>query len=860
MSSSPMEASLRKRQRPINDHGPSSASTKARKTVALFVLGAALFNPMRRAVAETTYQHASAEVRAVLDAPMPPIPFVSPTGKHVLLARARLYPPIADLAEPMLPLAGVRLNPRNNARHGNRYLVELELKEVPDGAEVPIALPPGARVESIHWNAPGTLVAFANQTAAAVELWVLDVRTAKAQVVSGVRLNPVLGYEIDWMPDQVTLLVKMVPPDRAAPPEAPIAPTGPYVEETSGITAASSTYEARDLLKTPYDASRFEYYASSQLALVDSSSARSSNIGRPAVLARVAASPDGRWLLVEQIKRPYSYLRPYNRFPAEVNLWDTSGKQVEQIADLQLAEQVPIHGERTGPRDYDWRPTAPATLIWAEALDDGDTYKKVPYHDRIMGKPVGGPARELFKTRQRFNGVNWIEGGGRALVSEVDLDAHRTSTVLVDFDASSEPPRPVWDRSFDDRYGDPGNPVYRVLADGTSAVRVQNGAIYLSGMGASPLGNRPFLDRLDLKTITTERLFRSTTNSLEYFLAWLDPEKRMFLTRRESRSDPPNLQVRALDNAMSASPAAGEAVKTSTSRAITRFADPTPELRKITKQLVTYKRADGLPLSFTLYLPPGYQSGTRLPTALWAYPLDYTDPSAAGQVEASPNEFTMLYGASPLFLALAGYAVLDEVAMPVVGPSQTAYDTFIEQITANAKAAIDKAAELGVTDPDRVGVLGHSHGALMTVNLLAWTNLFRAGIARSGAYNHTLRPFGFQSERRTFYQARETYLKLSPLLHADQIREPLLLIHGEIDANPGTVTLQSQKLFEAIRGVGGTARLVMLPFESHGYMARESNEHVIQEMINWFDRFVKNAPPITRPKVGAEGVRARISQ
>jgi dipeptidyl aminopeptidase/acylaminoacyl peptidase len=374
-------------------------------------------------------------------------------------------------------------------------------------------------------------------------------------------------------------------------------------------------------------------------------------------------------------------------------------------------------------------------------------------------------------------------------------------------------------------------------------------------MGASPVGNRPFLDRLDLKTLATERLFRSSTNSLEYFLAWLDPAKGMFLTRRESRVDPPNLHVRVLGNAVSESSTPGEAVRGSTSRAITHFADPTPELRKITKQLVTYKRADGLPLSFTLYLPPGYQAGMRLPTALWAYPLDYTDPSAAGQVEASPNEFTMLYGASPLFFALAGYAVLDEVAMPVVGPSETAYDTFIEQITANAKAAIDKAADLGVTDPARVGVLGHSHGALMTVNLLTWTNLFRAGIARSGAYNHTLRPFGFQNERRTLYQAPETYLKLSPLLHANQIKEPLLLIHGEIDANPGTVTLQSQKLFEAIRGVGGTARLVILPFESHGYLARESNEHVIQEMITWFDRFVKNGSPVsapTGPRVGGQ--------
>jgi dipeptidyl aminopeptidase/acylaminoacyl peptidase len=374
-------------------------------------------------------------------------------------------------------------------------------------------------------------------------------------------------------------------------------------------------------------------------------------------------------------------------------------------------------------------------------------------------------------------------------------------------------------------------------------VRFQDGAIYLSGAGASRRGNRPFLDRLNLNTLANERLFRSSTNSLEYFLAWLDPVSGTFLTRRESRLEPPNLYVRTLGRVLPGQQEAGEASWESAARDITHFADPTPQVRKITKQLVTYKRADGLALSFTLYLPPGYETGTRLPTVLWAYPLDYTDPNAAGQVAGSPNQFTMLVGPSPLFLALAGYAVLDQVAMPVVGPSETAYDSFVEQITANAKAAIDKAVEMGVADPNRMGVMGHSHGALMTANLLAWTDLFRAGVARSGAYNHTLRPFGFQNERRTLYKARETYTKLSPLLQADRINEPLLLIHGELDANPGTVTMQSQKLYEAIRGVGGTARLLILPFESHGYRARESVEHVISETIAWFDRFVRNAPP-----------------
>jgi dipeptidyl aminopeptidase/acylaminoacyl peptidase len=371
----------------------------------------------------------------------------------------------------------------------------------------------------------------------------------------------------------------------------------------------------------------------------------------------------------------------------------------------------------------------------------------------------------------------------------------------------------------------------------------QNDWIYLDGNGSSPEGDRPFLDRLDLRTFKTERLFRSDRSSYEYFVAWLNPVAGTFITRRESPADPPNFFARTLAKKPLKDAPQGEASRSSTSRAITRFPNPTPQLTGITKRLVTYKRADGVPLSFMLYLPPGYKSGTRLPTVVWAYPLDYAEQGVAGQIEGSSQVFTTIRGTSELFFLLQGYAVLDDAAMPVVGPPETAYDTFPEQIVANAKAAIDKAVELGVTDPERVGVGGHSHGALMTANLLVYSDLFRAGIARSGAYNHTMRPFGFQNERRTFWQARDTYIKLSPVLQADKINEPLLLIHGELDQNPGTVPMQSEKLYEALRGIGKTVRLCMLPYESHGYTALESTEHVLYEMLSWFDGYVKNAPP-----------------
>lgn len=794
-------------------------------------------------LAQSSYGRPPKEILDVLDAPGFPTANISPSGNAMLLGTVERYPPISDLAEPLLRLAGVRINPRNNSVHGSYYFVGYTLKKLPDGAEVAVQLPAGARVSQPRWNQSGSMFAFSNLTDSNVELWVVDVATANAKRIDGVSLNPILGYLWYWLPDQKTLLVKTVPVNRAAPPAEVPAPVGPRVEESgAGVKAASSTYEARDLLKTPYDADLFEHYATSQLALVDTQTGKVTTVGAAGVLAKSLPSPGGQHILVERVLRPYSFTRPFNRFPTDVEVWDLSGNMVEKLTSMPLAEQVPIGGVRTGPRDHSWRATAPATLTWAEALDDGDTYKKVPNHDRVMMKVIGGEPVELFKTEVRFIGLDWIDHGGLALAGDYSNEKHWYKTLLVDADNPTAAPRIVWSRNSDDRYSDPGNPIYRMLPNGAFVVREHEGGIFLSGQGASPAGNRPFVDRLDLETLKTERWFRSAGDALEVFTGALDPAAKTFVTRRESRTDPPNYYVRTVGG-RDAKAAAGEAGYRSTSRQITRLTDPTPQLRQISRRLVTYERPDGVKLSFTLYLPPGYKEGTRLPTIVWAYPLDYTDPGAAGQVTASPNQFTQIFGASPVFLALLGYAVLDETAMPVVGPTETAYDTFVDQIVANAKAAIDKAVELGVTDRDRVGVAGHSHGALMTANLLAHSDLFRAGVARSGAYNHTLRPFGFQNERRTLYKATDTYLKLSPLLHVHQIDEPLLIIHGERDANPGTVPLQSEKLFEALRGVGGKTRLVMLPLESHGYQARQSIEHTLYETAKWLDTYVKNASP-----------------
>jgi dipeptidyl aminopeptidase/acylaminoacyl peptidase len=819
---------------------------KETRTIPIFLIGVvALALWAGPAFAQQKYEKPPKEILDVLNAPLPPTPFLSPTRDMLALADLMIYPDISDLAEPMLRLAGMRINPRTNAERSYIYYwTGVTLKRIADGAEFPVDLPASVRrLGALLWNATGTMIAFTNEAADGVELWVMDPATQKVRQIPGLHVNTVLRSAVQWMPDQKTLLVKVVPADRGAPPEQPVVPPGPKIQESLGVSAASSTYEARDVLKNPYDADLFDYYTLSQLALVDVSSGKVTRVGRPSVFGQVSAAPGGNYLLVERIHRPYSYLCAYYRFPKEVEVWTTTGELAETVASLALADQVPIHGVPTGPRYHEWRPTEPATLAWVEALDGGNPKTEVPNRDRVMLKPIGGETIELCKTEERFTGLQWIEKGGLALLSDYDPDRHWDRTYVINLDDRSAAPRLLWNLSEDDRYKNPGYPVYRVLPNGADAILSQDDWIYLRGNGSSPEGDRPFLDRLNLLTFKTERLFRSDHESYEYFVAWLNPVAGTFITRRESPSDPPNLFARTLAKKPLKGVAEGEAGWTSTLRPITQFPNPMPQLSGITKRLVTYTREDGIPLSFMLYLPPGYKEGTRLPTVVWAYPLDYAEKEVAGQIEGSSKAFTTIRGDSELFFLLEGYAVLDDAAMPVVGPPETAYDTFPEQIVANAKAAIDKAVELGVTDPDRVGVGGHSHGALMTANLLVYSDLFRAGIARSGAYNHTMRPFGFQNERRTYWQARDTYIKLSPVLQADKINEPLLLIHGEIDQNPGTVPMQSEKLYEAVRGVGGTVRLVMLPYESHGYMARESIEHVLYEMLSWFDRYVKNAPP-----------------
>lgn len=851
-----------------------SHSVISRLAVAAFVLSItaqaapaqqpAAAAPASSQSAAAGYNQPSKAILDVMHAPPLPTPVVSPTADKALLVTYQEYPSIARVATPFLRLAGVRVEPANRSRHDTpggygipSCATRFELMPFASGATRPVTLPAGVCATRPQWSADGKRFAFENVTAHSVDLWVGDGDTGAVRKIPSVQLNPMFGDELRWMPNQTTLLVKLVPARSSPPPAATEASAGPSIQESDGQRGQSSTYETRDTLRNVRDEALFDYYAASQLALVDARTARVTPLGAPALVDGIAPAPDGRHVLVSTIERPYSYVTTAERFPHDYTVWDIANRAhiaTHLIVSRPLADRVPIAGVPLGPRNFSWRPTEPATLVWAEALDGGDWNVEVLERDKVMmlKAPFDAAPCEVTRLHQRYAGLAWTSQPDLALLSEYDHNRHWQRTFMVDVDAPQVTQRVLWDMSSDEQYADPGTPVTRMQPNGFRVIRVDDGAIFLDGTGASPAGNRPFLDRLDLATLKTERLFRSDKTAFESFVTFTGNGTQSFLTWHQTPNDAPNLFERTLGAPVDAP--AGEARYASSATPLTHLVDPTPVVRQIKKRLVKYKRADGLDLSFTLYTPPGYQEGTRVPAILYAYPLDYAEAATAGQVSGSEQTFTRLKNYR--LMLLAGYAIIDNVSFPIIGDPKHAYDTYNEQLVADAKAAVDEAVRLGVVDPDRIGVTGHSHGALMTANLLAHSDLFRAGVATSGSYNKTLTPFGFQNERRSVWQAEDVYQKVSPFFYADQLKAPLLIVHGMDDANPGTTPLQATLLYEALRGNGGTTRLVLLPHEPHWYSALESNEQLVYEMQRWFDRYVKNAPPraaAAQPAAAASG-------
>ncbi len=747
-----------------------------------------------------------------------------------MLTERSSYPSLAELAEPELRIAGLRINPANFSPSRSGSVEKITLRDLSTNKDQQIqGLPAPLHAVSIQWSPDELRFAFIQLEEKRADLWVVDMASLSARKVNNAALNNLPAAGFSWAGND-QLVYRTVPANAGAMPAKPAAPNGPIIQENLGRQGASRTYQ--DLIRSAYDESMFEYLATSQLMVNDLKSERP--IGKPAIHAGMSVSPDHQQLLVTIIRKPFSYLIPYYGFPKRVEVLPISGGPARLITELPSEEGAPIGFDDVpdGPRSHQWRDDEPATIIWVRALDKGLGRSKAAERDAVMALDLKGSGlpKELFRTRMRFSDVIWgnLEN---AIVMEGMFATRKTRMSL--FNPSTGRLDSLYERSSNDAYSDIGRPVTAKNIQGRSLLVIRNGReMLLRSQGSSPAGDLPMLLAYDLKGGGRKILWRCQEPYYEQIVEVIDPVKPVILTSRESTNEVPNYFLHDLG---------GKKPKTT---ALTSFANPYPQLEGISKKKISYKRSDGVDLTGNLYLPKGYDPAKDgpLPVLIWAYPREYKSAADAAQVRGSKYAFTRLSWGSPIFWATQGYAVLDNAEMPIVGEGdKEPNDQFIPQLHLNAHAAIKELAVMGVGDSTRVGVGGHSYGAFMTANLLAHTKLFKAGIARSGAYNRTLTPFGFQAEERTYWQAPQVYFNMSPFSFADKVKTPILLIHGELDNNSGTFPIQSERFYNALKGHGATVRYVQLPFESHGYAARENLLHMLWEQHQWLEKYVKNA-------------------
>lgn len=786
-------------------------------------------------VAAQHWQSPPTPIQQILDAPPAPDLFFSPNQQWMVALGYQQMLPVAALAEPEVAIAGFRLNPKTFGPSRDNPYRSLSVRRFQSTAAdsanelfLPIALPEDARIEFIRWSPDGNQLALTLTQTDGLSLAVVDLNERVLRPLLGPVLNATYGVPHRWLSNE-SLLCKVVPADHGAPPVDSAVPAGPLIQENLGRKTPGRTFT--NLLKTPHDEALFEYYVTSELVEV-SLTGECRRLVAPALIDEAYPSPDGQYILLLTLHRPYSFDFPAAYFPKRIEVLDRDGNLIHQVADLPLADNLSIKFDaaRPGPRRVAWRSDRPATLSWVEALDDGDPTIEVPHRDALLelDAPFTATPQVLWKSEYRFRDIAW----GRddvALVWERWHDTRQSRLWRIYPGRPMVSPQLLLERSYEDRYTDPGMPlehrgeyghlVLRFTPDGTG--------VYFVGRGASPQGVHPFLDRWNLQTGNRDRLWQCQDPYFESILNVLDDDAQTLLTVRQSQTEPPNYWVRS---------------RQAPQQQLTFNPDPAPDFAGIHKEVVQYQRGDGVELSATLYLPPGYDAERDgpLPTLLWVYPEEFKDRKFAGQVTTAENTFSRPQRTSVLFLLTQGYAVLDNPRLPIIGEGEVEpNDTYVEQLVAGAEAAVDYIVRRGIADAQRIGIGGHSYGGFTTVNLLAHTNLFALGIARSGAYNRTLTPFGFQGEQRNFWEATETYIKMSPFTQINKVKAPLLLIHGEKDSNPGTYPVQTERLYEALKGLGGTVRYVVLPLEDHGYGSREAVGHVLWEMVTWCDRYLK---------------------
>ncbi|XP_027353350.1 probable glutamyl endopeptidase, chloroplastic isoform X2 [Abrus precatorius] len=837
-----------------SEDGAGSASNGS---VSSSATAATSFDYEDESTSGVSYRVPPPEIKDIVDAPPVPALSFSPLRDKIIFLKRRALPPLAELARPEEKLAGIRIDGKCNTRSRMSFYTGIGIHQIlPDGKlgpEIEVhGFPGGAKINFVTWSPDGCHLSFSirvndeDNDSGKLTIWIADVETGQARPLfqsPNVHLNTVFDNYV-WV-NNISLLVCTIPLSRGAPPKKPFVPGGPKIQsnEEKNIIQVRTF---QDLLKDEYDEDLFDYYATSQLVLA-SLDGTAKEIGPPAVYTSMDPSPDRKYVLISSIHRPYSFIVPCGRFPKKVELWSADGKFIRELCDLPLAEDIPItfNSVRKGMRSINWRADKPSTLYWVETQDGGDAKVENSPRDIIYtqpAEPLEGEQPTIFhKLDLRYGGISWCDDS-LALVYESWYKTRKIRTWVVSPGLEDVTPRILFDRSSEDVYSDPGSPMMRRTQDGTYIIaRIKKESdeeryIILNGIGATPEGNIPFLDLFDINTGNKERIWESNKEKYyETVVALMSDkeegdlhlDKLKLLNSKESKTENTQYYFVSWPDKKIVQ--------------ITDFPHPYPQLASLQKEMIRYQRKDGVQLTATLYLPPGYNPSIDgpLPCLVWSYPGEFKSKDAAGQVRGSPNEFAGIGPTSALLWLARRFAILSGPTIPIIGEGdEEANDRYVEQLVASAEAAVDEVIRRGVAHPKKIAVGGHSYGAFMTANLLAHApHLFCCGIARSGAYNRTLTPFGFQNEDRTLWEATNTYVEMSPFISANKIKKPILLIHGEEDNNPGTLTMQSDRFFNALKGHGALCRLVILPHESHGYSARESIMHVLWETDRWLHKY-----------------------
>jgi dipeptidyl aminopeptidase/acylaminoacyl peptidase len=780
-----------------------------------------------------TFQNPPAEILALADFERAPSVRMDTKKEFMLLCYRSTYKTLEDLNQDELRLGGLRINPKTNISSTVTYFNKLKLRKIAEKEERNInGMPENPKITNISWSPDETKIAFTNTTVNGVELWIIDAQAFSAKKITSDNLNANLGNPYTWLKDNQSLLIKVLPKDKPAlKDDKKNLPSGPIVSVGDGSKSQNRTYQ--DLLKNKTDEFNFDALVTSELHIVNING-ESKLFKKADIYSNESLSPDGQYVMLTTIHKPYSYIVPMSRFPQKSAVYDMNSQLIKVVNEVPLVEIMPkgFSSVRKGKRSMNWRADLPASLVFVEALDDGDQANKVDYRDELFlwHAPFNQTPLSLMKTKQRYAGTIW--GNDQvAIVYDSWYDTRNEKTYLINPSNASQTSVIISDRNSQDIYSDPGSFEMKKNQFGTYALAIENNKMYLKGDGFTKDGQFPFIDEFDLKTLKTKRLYTSKLiNQKEELLSIEDFKKGDVLVMIQSKNDFPNYYFRNIKN------------KKLTQ--ITDFKNPFESLKNVYKEVISYKRKDGVQLSGTLYLPANYdrlKKSEKLPLLIWAYPTEYKDKNSAGQSDKNPNDFTFPYYGSFIYWATRGYAVLDDASFPIVGEASTEpNDTFIEQLVANGEAAINAVDQLGYINPKKVGVGGHSYGAFMTANLLSHSDIFACGIARSGAYNRTLTPFGFQSEQRNYWDVPEVYNSMSPFMNAHKMKTPMLLTHGEADNNPGTFTLQTERYFQALKNLGAPVRMVILPKESHGYVAKENIFHLLWEQDQFLEKYLKN--------------------